>query len=197
MPACCTYHRVSTSDQNETLARDELERAAAARGFDIALAVEETGSGARNDRPGLAQVLDAARRGKVSAVLVYKLDRFGRSALDLLANIEALNKAGVRFIAVTQGMDIGAGGDPMSKLMLTMLAGVAEFERDLIRERTRLGLKAARERGVKLGSRYRPGPSVEEARTVKAKGLSWPEVAAALGCSVKVARERAAGRGPS
>jgi putative DNA-invertase from lambdoid prophage Rac len=136
-----TYHRVSTIGQNEELARGELRAAALARGGEVVLDVEETGSGGKNDRPGLQKVMAAAARGQLDAVIVWKLDRFGRSALDLLNNIESLNKCGVRFIAVTQGLDVGAGGDAISKLILTVLVGVAEFERELIRERTRLGLK--------------------------------------------------------
>jgi DNA invertase Pin-like site-specific DNA recombinase len=133
------YHRVSTLDQNPALARDELRAAAARLGSEIVLDIEETGSGARNDRPGLQRLMDAARRGKLDAVLVWKLDRFGRSALDVLANIRDLDAAGVRFIATTQGIDIRPGGDAMSRLILGVLASVAEFERDLIRERTIVG----------------------------------------------------------
>ena len=82
-------------------------------------------------------------RGDVDAVVVWKLDRWGRSALDVLANIQALADAGVRFVAVTQGLDVKPSGDAMSRLLLTVLAAVAEFERDLIRERTLLGLARA------------------------------------------------------
>ena len=95
--------------------------------------------------------MEAARKGQVDAVCCWKLDRFGRSTLDLLANIEALHRAGVRFIATSQGLDLKPEGDAMSRLMLTMLSGVAEFERSLIRERTRLGLRHARAKGKRLG----------------------------------------------
>lgn len=185
------YHRVSTLDQDPTLAREDLRKAAAARGLAVVLEVEETGSGARNDRPGLQQVLAAARAGKVSAVVVYKLDRFGRSALDLLANIESLNKSGCRFVAVTQGIDIGAGGDPMSKLMLTILAGVAEFERELIRERTRLGLAKAKEKG-RMGGRPRVAVDIERARALfnaTDGSASWSKVAGLLGVNRETLRK--------
>src|SRR5574337_123534 len=107
------YHRVSTLDQNPGLARDELHDAVARLGGDVVLDLEETGSGARNDRPGLQRLMEAARRGKLDAVVVWKLDRFGRSALDVLTNIRDLDAAGVRFIAMTQGIDIRPGGDAM------------------------------------------------------------------------------------
>lgn len=70
------------------------------------LVVEETGSGAKAHRPGLLRVMDAARRGKVRAVLVWKLDRLGRSVLDLARNVDDLRRAGVRLVAMTQGIDL-------------------------------------------------------------------------------------------
>jgi DNA invertase Pin-like site-specific DNA recombinase len=168
-----TYHRVSTLDQNPKLAREEL-RAAAGRLGELAIEVEEVGSGARNDRPGWQRVLDAARRGQLDAVVVWKLDRAGRSTLDLLANIEALRALGVRFLAVTQGLDIRPGGDAVSTLLLTMLAAVATFERDLIRERTRLGLARARVRGKRLGRRpVLSKAQAAKARQLRAAGKSW------------------------
>lgn len=166
------YHRVSTLDQNPELARDEL-RAAAARLGTVALDVEETGSGAKADRPGLAQIMDAARRGAVDVVAVWKLDRFGRSALDLLANVRELEARGVRFIATTQGLDTAGGA--AGRLMLTVLAGVAEFERELIRERTVLGVEKARKAGKHIG---RPKVQLSKAVVVRALELRgsghWP-----------------------
>lgn len=193
------YHRVSTLDQDQAGARDELRAAALARGMTVTLEVEETGSGARNDRPGLAKVMDAARRGKLDVVIVWKLDRFGRSALDLLANIQILEDAGVRFIAITQSLDIKAGGDAMSKLILTVLSGVAAFERELVRERTRLGLDKARKAGKLLGRRVNrdaPQPHVVEA--LRAAGRSWSSIASQLACTSSAARrayQRVAGKG--
>ena len=89
------YHRVSTVDQNPAASQRELRSAAKRLGLRVTLNVEETGSGANNSRPGLVQVLEAARRGKVDVVLVWKLDRFGRSALDLLGNLRELEAARV------------------------------------------------------------------------------------------------------
>jgi putative DNA-invertase from lambdoid prophage Rac len=157
--------------------------------MEVILEVEETGSGARNDRPGLQRVLQLAREGAIDAVIVWKLDRFGRSALDLLANIRALEDAGVRFIASSQAIDIKPDGDPMSRLLTTMLAAVAEFERDLIAERTRLGLERARRRGVRLGRQPRlSGLDRERARQLREKQVPWREIAKKLGCSVSTAK---------
>lgn len=190
-PRIATYHRVSTSDQNPALARDEL-RAAASRLGALALEVEEIGSGARNDRPGWQRVLEAARRGQVDTVVVWKLDRAGRSMLDLLANIEALQGLGVRFVATTQGLDVRPDGGAMSKLILGVLASVAEFEREIIRERTRLGLAKARAKGKRLGGRpVLSKAQVAKVKQLRATGLSWAKVAEGAGCTSTTARRAA------
>jgi DNA invertase Pin-like site-specific DNA recombinase len=187
------YHRVSTLDQDPTLARSELRAAAKRLGYRIALDVEEKGSGARNDRPGFQRVLRAARQGQFDALLVFKLDRAGRSALDLLANIrELVDVHGVRFVVTSQGLDLKPDGDAISRLLMTVLAAVAEFERDLIRDRTRLGLAAARRRGVRLGRRPLPGPTPEAILERRAAGRSWVRIAEEFGCTIAKARRVAA-----
>jgi DNA invertase Pin-like site-specific DNA recombinase len=187
-----TLHRVSTIDQNPALARDELRQAAGRMG-ELVLEVEEKGSGAKNDRPGLQRVLAAARKGAFDVLMVWKLDRFGRSTVDLLANVQQLHTAGVRFIATTQGLDLRPDGDAVSKLLLTMLAGVAEFERELTRERVTLGMRRAREAGKHIG---RPavttGAEVAQVKRLRAARKSWATVAAAVGCTVASARRAAA-----
>ena len=186
---CALYHRVSTLDQDRGLALDALRQAAAVRGMAVVMEIQEVGSGAKNDRPGMLGVLASARRSELDAVLCWKLDRWGRSSLDLLGNLRMLEDAGVRFIAVTQGIDIKPGGDAMSRLLVSMLAGIAEFERDLIRERTRLGVAKARQRGKRLG---RPPtgnmPTSAEVITLRTTGASWSSIARTLGCSISTAR---------
>lgn len=184
MSRAVTYHRVSTSEQDETLARDELRRAAALRGLDLVEEIEETGSGARNDRPGLQRVMELARRGEVDVVLVQRLDRFGRSSIDLLTNIQALTDVGVRFIAVAQGLDIKPDGDAMSQLIYSVMAAFAEFERRLISERTRTGLAKARRKGVRLGrTPVLTQSDVQLARQLREHGMSWRAVAKELKAS--------------
>lgn len=183
------YHRVSTADQNDQSGRVELERAAARMGATIVDNVTETGSGARNDRPGLRRVLKLARSGAVDAIVVWKLDRWGRSSLDVLANIEALQHAGVRFVAVSQGLEIKPEGDALSRLQLTMLAAVAEFERELIVDRTKLGLANARANGVILGRPRVERPTPQAVQRLRAKGWSWSQIAGELGCSIWIARD--------
>jgi DNA invertase Pin-like site-specific DNA recombinase len=199
MPArarAALYHRVSTVDQNPNAVRHELRTAAKRLGVRVVLDQRETGKGTNNDRPGLVRVMQAAQRGAVDVVVVWKLDRFGRSAFDLLANIQRLEAVGVRFVAVTQGIDIRPGGDAMSRLLLTMLAAVAEFERSLLVERTRLGVANARRAGKRLGRPPNPKPPAARVRGLRARGVTWAAIATRLRCSVWDARTAAEIGGP-
>lgn len=194
---CVTYHRVSTLDQNVSTARDELRRAAAQRGYEVVDEFEETGSGARNDRPELQRLMAMARKGKFDAVLVWKLDRFGRSSLDVQTNIRQLNQCGVSFVAVTQGIEAKPHGDAMSNLILSVMAAMAEFELDLIRDRTRAGMARAKAQGTRsgklIGGQWAYArPDAARVRALRAAGRSWAQVAAELGCSVGSARKAAA-----
>jgi putative DNA-invertase from lambdoid prophage Rac len=150
-PRAVSYHRVSTRDQDPTLAKLHLQGFARGRAFDLVDEIEETGSGARGDRPGLARVLELARAGSIAYVLVWKLDRIGRSTIDVLGTVEELERCGVTLIATSQGLEVGPGDSAIGRMVLRVLAAVAELERDMISERTHLGLEAARRRGVKLG----------------------------------------------
>jgi putative DNA-invertase from lambdoid prophage Rac len=182
------YHRVSTVDQNPEAAHVELRASALQRGHEIVLDVVETGSGANNNRPGLAEVFAAARRGKIDVLLVWKLDRFGRSTLDVITNIRQLNAAGVAFVSTTQGFECRPGGDAMSALVLQLLAAVAEFELMNIRERTRAGLRNARAKGVQLGRPRVERPELTDVLWLREARVPWEAIAAHLGCSVHAAR---------
>lgn len=182
------YHRVSTVDQNPELASLELRAAARRRGLRVVAEVWETGSGAANDRPGLVKVLDLVRGGLVDVVMVWKLDRFGRSAFDVLGNVRQLEAAGVVFVCTSQGIEIQPGGDPVSRLMLTVLGAVAEFERDLIRDRTRAGLAAARRAGRRIGRPPAPRPAAAEVARLRKRGVAWAAIAELLDCSAWSAR---------
>jgi DNA invertase Pin-like site-specific DNA recombinase len=189
------YHRVSTREQNRRLARAELRAAATKRGLRVVLEVEETASGRSSVRPGRARVLDAAERGAIDVVLVQRLDRWGRSTLDLLANLRRLRAAGVGFVAIAQGLEVRPEHDAVSELTLTVLAAAAEFERAVIVERTLDGLAAARRAGKKLGRPIGKNASApERVAALRAAGRSWTEVARRLGCTVGSAR-RALDRG--
>jgi DNA invertase Pin-like site-specific DNA recombinase len=132
------YVRVSTADQNNELQRRELHEYAERHGWGIAQVYEDTVSGAKASRPGLDRLMADAKARKIDTVLSWKLDRFGRSLLDCLANLRELDAHGVRFIAVTQGLDTD-NRNPASRFLLHVLGAAAEFERELIRERSRAG----------------------------------------------------------
>jgi DNA invertase Pin-like site-specific DNA recombinase len=130
------YARVSTTDQQPQLQVDALERAGCWRVF------TETASGARTDRPTLQQLLDQLRPG--DTLVVWKLDRLGRSLRHLVDTVTGLADRGVGFRSLQEAIDTTTPG---GKLVFHVFAALAEFERDLIRERTAAGLAAARARG--------------------------------------------------
>ena len=134
------YARVSTTDQQPHLQVDALQRAGCHRVF------TETASGARTDRPTLAQLLDQLRPG--DTLVVWKLDRLGRSLRHLVDTIAALADRGVGFRSLQESIDTTTPG---GKLVFHIFAALAEFERDLIQERTSAGLAAARARGRRGG----------------------------------------------
>jgi DNA invertase Pin-like site-specific DNA recombinase len=130
------YARVSTEDQNLDLQRDALARAGAERVF------EDKESGARDDRPGLKDV----RKG--DCLVVWRLDRLGRSMRSLIGFVEDLRERGIDFRSITEGIDTTTAA---GRFFFHVLAALAQMERELIRERTNAGLAAARARGRKGG----------------------------------------------
>lgn len=133
-----SYTRVSTSDQNPDLQLQELRHYASRQGWEITHTYTDVISGTKARRPGLDRLMADARLRKFDIVLVWKLDRFGRSLVDCLNNIQSLKILGVRFIAVTQGLDTDQA-NPAAQFMLQVLGAAAEFERSLIVERSRAG----------------------------------------------------------
>jgi DNA invertase Pin-like site-specific DNA recombinase len=134
------YARVSTFDQDLSLQRDALEEAGCARIFD------DTISGAKANLPQLTAALDHLRPG--DTLVVWRLDRLGRSLSELIDLISKLNKEGIAFRSLTEQIDTTTSG---GKLIFHIFGALAEFERELIRERTQAGLAAARARGRKGG----------------------------------------------
>jgi DNA invertase Pin-like site-specific DNA recombinase len=114
-----------------------------------------------------------------------------RSECPFAAEHRALESAGVRFVAISQGLDVRPGSDAMSHLILGVLASVAEFEREIIRERTRLGLGKARRAGKRLGRppRILSPAKAEQVRRLRSQGRSWAQVAEEVRCSVWAARQ--------
>lgn len=137
------YVRVSTVDQNSDLQHDALKQAGCEKIFSDKI------SGAKSDRPGLQEALNYLRPG--DSLVVWKLDRLGRNLRHLMEVIEDLNSKGIGFVSLQDKHDTTTSG---GKLIFHIFASLAEFERDLIRERTMAGLTAARARG-RLGGRSR------------------------------------------
>jgi DNA invertase Pin-like site-specific DNA recombinase len=144
------YARVSGDDQSLDLQRDALRQAGCERLY------EEKESGGKADRPELRRLMEALRAG--DTIVVWRLDRLGRSLKHLIETVEQLEALGVGFQSVTEAIDTTTSG---GKLVFHIFAALAEFERTLIRERTRAGLKAARARGRQGG---RPMVLSEEKR---------------------------------
>jgi putative DNA-invertase from lambdoid prophage Rac len=173
------YARVSTTDQNCEMQVRELREYAGRRGWNISSEYLDTGwSGAKANRPELDKLMHDASLRRFDAVLVWKLDRFGRSVRNCLDGIEALRTHGVRFLAVSQSIDTDES-NPTSRLLLHILASVAEFEREMIRERVSAGVRNAKRNGKQLG-RKRAVFNREKARQMHEAGASVRDIAVAL-----------------
>lgn len=150
---CAVYARVSTTDQNCDMQLRELREYIKRRGWELASEYVDTGwSGAKKSRPALDKLMADAAQHRFDCVLVWKVDRFGRSVANLVDSLQQLATWGVRFISTSQSIDTDQA-NPTSKLMMHILAAVAEFEREMIRERVKAGMQAAKARGVKVGRR--------------------------------------------
>jgi DNA invertase Pin-like site-specific DNA recombinase len=171
------YARVSTNDQ-QTLAMQmrALREYVARRGWMVALQIRDVGSGAV-ERKARDQLMEAARRREIDAVLVWRLDRWGRSVTDLLATLQELNHLGVGFVSLTEALDLTT---PAGRAMAGLLAIFAEFEREILRERTRAGLAHARLNGKQLGRPLTAGVHAAEIRKLHRAGVAKAEIARRL-----------------
>jgi DNA invertase Pin-like site-specific DNA recombinase len=140
------YVRISTTEQNLSIQEQELRQFAANNNYDVYKVYSDTISGMKDSRPGLNELMKDSRLKLFDAVIVYKLDRLGRSLQHLLCIVEEWQKRGVAFISVSQGMDTTQAS---GKLIFAVIGAIAEFERTLISERTKQGLKHA----VNVGKR--------------------------------------------
>lgn len=173
------YVRVSTADQDCARQIADLEAFAARCGHTVTAVFQETASGAKNDRKERARVIELARKRQIDAVLVTELSRWGRSTEDLLSTVKALAEKKVSLLALNgQDFDLSTAS---GKLMLTLLAAVSEFERNLLIERINSGLAQARRKGVKLGPPQ--GATDDQIRKLIGEGLSVRKIATKLGVS--------------
>jgi putative DNA-invertase from lambdoid prophage Rac len=172
------YARVSTNDQ-QTLPMQTraLREYATRRGWTLAVQIREVGSGAI-ERHAREQLMEAARRREIDVVLVWRLDRWGRSVADLLATLQELEHLGVGFVSLTEALDLTT---PAGRAMAGLLAIFAEFEREILRERTRAGLAHARQNGKQLGRPMTAGLQATEIRKLYRAGVAKAEIARRLG----------------
>jgi putative DNA-invertase from lambdoid prophage Rac len=171
------YARVSTHDQQALpLQTRAMRDYAAKRGWTIAVQVKEIGSGA-SDRERREMLLEAARRREIDVVLVWRLDRWGRSVPDLVATLQELTHLDVGFVSLTEALDLTT---PAGRAMAGMLAVFAQFEHEILQERVRAGLAHARESGKRLGRPQTAALLSGQIRKLYRAGLSKSEIARGL-----------------
>jgi DNA invertase Pin-like site-specific DNA recombinase len=177
MVRAALYARVSTQDQQTLPMQNRAMREyAARRGWAIAMQVKEVGSGALQ-RQRREKLIEAARRREIDVVLVWRLDRWGRSVPDLLATLQELEHLGVGFVSLTEALDLTT---PAGRAMAALLAVFAAFEREILGERVRAGLAHARQNGKRLGRPLTAALHADQVRKLGRVGMSKSEIARRL-----------------
>jgi DNA invertase Pin-like site-specific DNA recombinase len=173
------YSRVSTTHgQDPEVQLRELREYAATRGWTLAQEYTDIGaSGSKDSRPALNRLMADAHRRRFDVVLVWKLDRFGRSLRHLVNALAELEARGIAFVSLRDNLDLST---PSGRLMFQIIGAMAEFERELIRERVKAGLRNAKAKGKRLG-RPRVAVDGEKVLQLRSQGLSWRAIASRLG----------------
>jgi len=171
------YARVSTHDQQTLPMQLEAMRAYAERkGWQIALTIEEVGSGVKT-RSCREELLRAARRREIDVIVVWRLDRWGRSLVDLIASLQELTALKVGFVSLSEALDLTT---PSGRAFAGMLAVFAEFERDILRDRVKAGIAQARKEGRPHGRPAKIVGKTQEIQDLACKGLSKAAIAKQL-----------------
>ena len=181
------YARVSTKDQSCQMQLQDLRAYCAARGCQAFAEYVDAGvSGSKDSRPELNRLMDDARKRKLDTVLVWRFDRFARSTKHLRSALEEFRAAGIDFISYQENMDTSS---PLGQALFTIIAAVAQLERDIIRDRVTAGVRSARAAGKILG---RPKRIVDRGRVLALhnQGLGLREIATQLGVGYGTVRER-------
>jgi DNA invertase Pin-like site-specific DNA recombinase len=189
------YARCSTlNGQNPEMQLDELREYCARRDFQIVAEYVDAGvSGSKDSRPQLNFLMSAAQRRKFDAVLVWKLDRFGRSLKHLVNTLAELESLGVAFTSLSDNLDLTT---PSGRLMFHVIAAMAQFERSLVQERVR-GLRHARSKGIRLG-RPRAIVNARQIADLRHLGHAWADISRRMGLSEDTLQQalKAAGKSP-
>ncbi len=193
MTRVAIYARVSTSNgsQDPEMQLRELREYVQRRELQVVEEYVDNGvSGSKDSRPALNRLMSDVHSRKFDAVLVWKIDRWGRSLKHLVTSLAELDAYGVAFISLRDNLDLTT---PSGRLMMQLLGAMAEFERALIQERVRAGLRNARSKGVRLG---RPRIFVSESRidALRGDGASWRTIAKELGVSLGTVHRMAQAR---
>jgi DNA invertase Pin-like site-specific DNA recombinase len=171
------YARVSTHDQQTLrLQLVAMRKYAKSRKWVVTLEIKDIGSGA-SERPKRDELLQAARRREIDSILVWKLDRWGRSSPDLVLTLRELNELGVAFVSITEALDLST---PSGRAMVGLLSVFAEFERDLLRERVKAGIAQAKLEGRTGGRPKSAALQAAGAQRLFKKGMSKSEIARRL-----------------
>ncbi len=171
------YARVSTHDQKTLpLQIRAMQEYAAKRGWEIAAQIKEVGSGAV-ERELREKLMVSARRREIDVVLVWRLDRWGRSLADLVVTLKELAELGVGFVSLTEALDLTT---PTGRAMAGLLSVFAEFEREILRERIRAGIVEARRKGTKLGRPVTAAKKAPQIRKLHLTGVTKAEIARRL-----------------
>jgi DNA invertase Pin-like site-specific DNA recombinase len=171
------YARVSTHDQKTLpLQIRTMREYATKRGWEVAVQINEVGSGAV-ERELREKLMAAARRREVDVVLVWRLDRWGRSLADLVVTLKELAELGVGFVSLTEALDLTT---PTGRAMAGLLSVFAEFEHEILRERIRAGLVEARRKGTRLGRPLTAAKKAAQIRKLHRAGISKAEIARRL-----------------
>jgi putative DNA-invertase from lambdoid prophage Rac len=172
------YARVSTADQ-QTLPMQisAMSEYAERRGWTVVTTVQDINGGTKQ-RPKREELIKLARQRKLDVIIVWRLDRWGRSLSDLTQSLEELRALKVHFVSVTEGLDFTT---PIGRAMAGMLGIFAEFERDVLRERVKAGMEHARAKGKVLGRPTTARDKADEIQQLLDEGLSKKEIANRLG----------------
>lgn len=186
------YARVSTKDQNCELQLRDLRAFCTSRRFTVVGEFVDVGeSGAKDSRPQLNELMAAARKRQIDGVVVWRFDRFARSTKHLLMALEEFRALNIQFISYQENIDTSS---PLGQALFTIVAAVAQLERDLIRERVSAGVRNARANGKQFG-RPRRIVSQDDLKRLRSEGASLREISAKLGVGYGTVRLRLAQAG--
>ena len=185
--AVAIYARVSTDRQTVDMQIHELKAYVDRRGWDLLREFIDQGySGSDTKRPAFQEMMNEAKKRKFDVLLVWKLDRLSRSMKDLVMVLNELGGLGIDFVSYDNNLDTST---PTGKLVFHVIGAVAEFEKDIIKERVKAGLENAKRKGKKLG---RPGVDdsiIEEAKVLREEGKSFRKIGKELGVSEGTVRQ--------